>query len=79
MPISGSIASHVEAIVRELVHIGQIKSGQILVIGTSTNEVVGKHIGTMGNGQAAQQIFTGIEKVRQEFGFYTAFQCCEHS
>ncbi|HEY0829024.1 MAG TPA: TIGR01440 family protein [Bacilli bacterium] len=78
MSSSEDIASQVETLLRELIHVGRIESGQILVIGTSTSEVVGKHIGTMGNRGAAEQIFTGIERVRQEIGFYTAFQCCEH-
>ncbi len=78
MPNSEGIASQVETILRELIHVGRIEPGQILVIGTSTSEVIGKHIGTTGNREAAEHIFAGIEKVRQEIGFYTAFQCCEH-
>ncbi|OPA75729.1 TIGR01440 family protein [Paenibacillus selenitireducens] len=73
-----SIAAQVEQIARELIEVGSIQAGQIVVIGTSTSEVVGKHIGTSGAEEIAAQLYVGLEKVRAEFGFYLAFQCCEH-
>jgi uncharacterized protein (TIGR01440 family) len=73
-----TMADEVETLLTELVHTGNIVAGQIIVIGTSTSEVMGSHIGTSGSTQAAEQIFQGIERVRQRVGFYAAFQCCEH-
>ncbi len=74
----GQIASDVETIARELIRIGGISPGQIVVIGVSTSEVMGGRIGTSGSAEAAEQIFNGLDKLRREFGFYLAFQCCEH-
>jgi uncharacterized protein (TIGR01440 family) len=72
------MADEVERILTELVQTGNIETGQIIVFGTSTSEVLGNHIGTAGSLQAAGQIYLGIERVRQQIGFYAAFQCCEH-
>lgn len=72
------IASQVETIVRELVAAGGIGRGHIVVIGTSTSEVIGERIGTQGSADVAEGIYRGVEAVRQEVGFYAAFQCCEH-
>ncbi len=73
-----TIAADVETLVRELVRIGNVTSGQIIVIGTSTSEVIGKRIGTSGTEDVARQIFQAVDAVRKETGFYPAFQCCEH-
>ncbi|MCS7460011.1 TIGR01440 family protein [Paenibacillus doosanensis] len=67
-----------EQALRELVRAGGIQPGQIVVFGTSTSEVLGKHIGTSGTERVAEQLFAAIETVRAESGFYPAFQCCEH-
>lgn len=72
------IAGQVETVLSELCEIGNIRPGQIVVIGTSTSEVIGRHIGTSGTLEAAQAIFRGMERVRERFGFFPAFQCCEH-
>lgn len=75
---SERIADDVATIVRELVDAGRLGSGQLLVIGASTSEVAGQRIGSAGAVPIARQIYGGIEAVRQEAGFYVAFQCCEH-
>lgn len=68
----------VQTIVSELVAAGGIKRGQLVVIGCSTSEVLGKRIGTSGTTDAATAIFAGVEAVRQQVGFYPVYQCCEH-
>jgi uncharacterized protein (TIGR01440 family) len=73
-----SIAEDTERCVRELAAAGKLRAGQLLVVGTSTSEVIGRRIGTSGSGDAARAIFEGIEAVRRDVGFYPLFQCCEH-
>jgi uncharacterized protein (TIGR01440 family) len=75
---ASTITSHVELILRELVQAGGIARGHIVVIGTSTSEVIGQHIGTAGTEDVARAIFQAVENVRQDVGFLPAFQCCEH-
>jgi len=72
------IARDVEQSIRELVAAAKLKPKQLLVIGTSTSEVIGQTIGTSGVLETAEAIYTGVEAVRAEFGFFPVFQCCEH-
>ncbi|OXM86417.1 TIGR01440 family protein [Paenibacillus rigui] len=73
-----SLRSQTEQVLRELVQAGRLEAGQLLVIGTSTSEVLGQHIGTSGTEEVARHLFAAVEAVRAEVGFYPAFQCCEH-
>lgn len=72
------IRPQAEQVLRELVQAGQLGAGQLLVIGTSTSEVLGHHIGTSGTEEVAEQLYAAVEAVRAEAGFYPAYQCCEH-
>src|SRR5690606_4860639 len=55
-----------------------IRSGQLLVVGTSTSEVVGQSIGTAGAEEVAQRIYEGLTNAAGSKGIYVVFQCCEH-
>jgi uncharacterized protein (TIGR01440 family) len=50
----------------------------IVVVGTSTSEVVGQHIGTAGTKDVAKEIFEAFQAFQQKTGVQLAFQCCEH-
>lgn len=50
----------------------------ILVIGTSTSEVIGKHIGSAGSEQVAREIFRALQSFQEKTNVQLAFQCCEH-
>ncbi|EXX87382.1 hypothetical protein BG53_04215 [Paenibacillus darwinianus] len=73
-----AIAADVEIIVRELASAARLQAGRLLVIGTSTSEVIGRRIGTSGTTEAAAAIYAGVEAVRRDVGFYPVYQCCEH-
>jgi uncharacterized protein (TIGR01440 family) len=51
---------------------------QILVIGCSTSEVMGKKIGTAGTNEVAELIFSNLSEFSQQTGVALVFQCCEH-
>ncbi|MED1740591.1 TIGR01440 family protein [Bacillus swezeyi] len=55
-----------------------LRAGQITVIGCSTSEVAGRHIGTSGSEEIAETIYKGLEELQQKTGAALAFQCCEH-
>ena len=63
---------------KELVEKAGLRSGDVVVIGCSTSEVIGEKIGTSGTIEVAQQIFDGLNSVFSENGIYIAAQCCEH-
>jgi uncharacterized protein (TIGR01440 family) len=53
-------------------------SSKLLVIGCSTSEVIGKHIGTSGTMEVAEALFSTLKAFSQKTGVQLAFQCCEH-
>lgn len=63
---------------KEIIEIGKLKKGQILVIGCSTSEVIGDTIGTNSSPDTANEIFKGIYEAANEYGVFVAAQCCEH-
>ncbi len=63
---------------KEIIEIGKLKKGQILVIGCSTSEVIGDTIGTNSSPETANAIFEGIYEAANEYGIFVAAQCCEH-
>lgn len=62
----------------EFLPIANLKKGQILVVGCSTSEVKGAHIGKGSDLDAAAAILEGIQPVLRERGIFLAAQCCEH-
>ncbi|MBE6878998.1 MAG: TIGR01440 family protein [Ruminococcaceae bacterium] len=55
-----------------------IKSGEILVVGCSTSEIIGSKIGTNSSPDTAETVFKAIYSYAKEKGIYLAVQCCEH-
>lgn len=51
---------------------------KLLVVGCSTSEVSGQHIGTAGTMAVAEAIFQAIISFANQNGINVAFQCCEH-
>ena len=64
--------------VDEWIELNILKPGDIFIIGTSTSEVLGEKIGTVGSMDVAEVIFTSLQRLKVETGVKLAFQCCEH-
>ena len=48
------------------------------MVGCSSSEIVGQHIGKCSSLESAEAVFSGIYPVLKEKGIYLAAQCCEH-
>ena len=72
------ITTQANAAVRELLTAANAKSGDILIIGCSTSEVMGGTIGKASSPDAAAALYDGIASACAEFSVTPAFQCCEH-
>ena len=55
-----------------------LKRGDILVIGCSTSEIVGKRIGSGSSVEAAKAVMDSVLPKIKARGLYLAVQCCEH-
>ena len=62
----------------ELAEAAHLRRGQIVVVGCSTSEVVGKKVGSWSTPEVADAIFRGLNSVFAPMGIYMAAQCCEH-
>ena len=62
----------------ELCETAGLKAGQILVVGCSSSEVLGKKIGSFSSEETAQEIYSAIQSVLKPREIYLAAQCCEH-
>ena len=62
----------------QLAEAARLHKGQIVVIGCSTSEVVGKKVGSWSTPEIAAAIFEGLSSVFEPMGIYIAAQCCEH-
>ena len=63
---------------KELVEAARLRKGQIVVVGCSTSEVVGRKVGSWSTPEVARAIFEGLHSVFAPMGVYIAAQCCEH-
>ena len=73
-----TIREQATAAVKELLDVAALKTGDILVIGCSSSEVLGEKIGTGSSMDAAAAVMDGILPLLKERGVYLAAQCCEH-
>ena len=72
------LTEQARGIVTELLEQARLRPGELLVIGCSSSEIVGKRIGKGSSMEAAQAVFAGIYSVLKEKGIQLAVQCCEH-
>lgn len=72
------ITAQARAATRELLDIAGLKAGDIFVVGCSSSEVLGGHIGKNSSYDAASAVYEGIWPILHERQIYLAAQCCEH-
>jgi len=64
--------------VQELFATATLDPGDLFVVGCSTSEVAGAHIGKAGSLEIAEAVFQGIMPTLSAAGVHLAAQCCEH-
>ena len=62
----------------ELYEKAGLKSGQIVVVGCSSSEILGHNIGTHSNAEIGTAVFNELFNVFAAHGVSIAAQCCEH-
>ena len=62
----------------ELLQTAHLETGDIFVVGCSSSEIMGGHIGKDSSIEAAAAVLAGVMPPLQEQGIYLAAQCCEH-
>ena len=62
----------------KLLEAAHLETGDIFVVGCSSSEIMGGHIGHDSSMEAAAAVLAGVLPPLQEQGVYLAAQCCEH-
>lgn len=76
--VTKQIKIETENAVRELVEKSKLKKGSLVVVGCSSSEILGEHIGKGSSPETGVVVAEAILKVLNENGIYLAAQCCEH-
>lgn len=72
------IAEQMRQAFSEYLDVANLRPGNIVVIGCSTSEVHGGHIGKDSQPDIAAVLYDVLAPMAEEKGIYLAFQCCEH-
>ena len=64
--------------VTELLAVAKLNKGDIFVIGCSSSEIKGAHIGKGSDIDVAKAVYEGVMPILREKGIFLAAQCCEH-
>ena len=73
-----TITAQARQAAQELLAAAQLKPGDLFVVGCSSSEIVGGHIGKDSSLAAAQAVYAGVAPVLHAAGVFLAAQCCEH-
>lgn len=76
--MESTIYQQTRAVIEELGEKAGLKTGDIVVVGCSTSEVLGAKIGTNSHPDTAKEIFEALHSYARERGIFLAIQCCEH-
>ena len=72
------VAQQAAQAARELLEAANPAPGDFFVVGCSSSEIVGGHIGKNSSLDAAAAVYAGIAPLVKERGLWLAAQCCEH-
>lgn len=78
MDLKQQVKHDIDALVNEWITRDDLHPGDFFVIGCSTSEVAGEHIGTSGSEELAAIIFASLNELKKKTNVNLVFQCCEH-
>ncbi|MCD5324060.1 MULTISPECIES: TIGR01440 family protein [Pontibacillus] len=73
-----TVKEDIKQIVDEWIDSSYLKEGDLFVVGCSTSEVAGEHIGTSGSQKIAEDLYEELARLKDQCGVRLIFQCCEH-
>ena len=72
------LINEAKSVMQELCERAALRSGNIVVVGCSTSEILGSKIGTNSAPEVANAVFEALYAEAKARGIHLAFQCCEH-
>ena len=65
-------------VIKEVIEKAKLKEGQLFIIGCSSSETIGEHMGTASSKDAAEVIYEAVSNELNAAKVNLAVQCCEH-
>jgi uncharacterized protein (TIGR01440 family) len=65
-------------VIKEVVEKAKLREGQLFIIGCSSSETIGEHMGTASSADAAEAIYKSVVEELLSGKIQVAVQCCEH-
>jgi len=72
------IKQQVAHVTEELLKVANLKAGDVFVLGCSSSEICGGHIGKASSKEVGEAVIDAILPILKEKGIYLAVQGCEH-
>lgn len=72
------IKADAQSVLSELLGKANLKEGDVFVLGCSSSEMCGEHIGTSSSADAAKALYEVLLPELSSRGVFLAAQCCEH-
>lgn len=72
------IESKTREAAEELCRAAKLVAGDIVVVGCSTSEVLGRAVGTFSSPEVAEVLYRALASVFDPKGIFLSAQCCEH-
>lgn len=72
------IEKDVKQVTMELLEAAKLDKGEAIVIGGSTSEIIGEHLGSSTNMEVAKTVVNAIVMILKENEIYPVIQSCEH-
>lgn len=76
--LNEQLSRDLHQVITEWIDRSLLYKNDLFVIGCSTSEVAGEHIGTSGSEDIAHIIYDALQTLKEKTGIHLAFQCCEH-
>ncbi len=73
-----AVKEQMDELLQEFESIVSFTPHTVVVVGTSTSEVIGNNIGTSGTIEIAKALYESLASFAARTGVSLAFQCCEH-
>ena len=78
MDFLDSVKAQLRQVAEELIEKAGLTSGNIVVVGCSSSEILGDNMGTNSSPELGEMVFKALNDVFKEKGIIIAAQCCEH-
>lgn len=77
-PYLDEIKKQTASAMKELLALAKLKEGELFILGGSSSEVLGEHIGKASSAEVGEAVVGEAARLLDEQKVYLAVQCCEH-